>query len=180
MTTSQFCSPPIKSRSDYSVKAFPGEDRTWGGRTLYIDLVPKTSWRANVRAIMTPADWRTLAMQIRTRANGSCEICDARGALDVHERWTYDDVAGEHIQRLIRLIALCKRCHGVTHFGLAHERGQAEQMRTHLATVNRWTRTQVLAHEERALDRWEERSAFTWTIDVSMIAGLEFALNLES
>ncbi len=162
------------------MEAFPGEYRTWGGRTLYIDLVPKSTWRANVRAIMAPADWRTLTTRIRARANDTCEVCgDGRSPLDVHERWTYDDVAGEHIQRLIRLIALCKLCHGVTHFGLALERGQAEQMRAHLRTVNRWTRAQVMAHEERALDRWEERSAFTWTIDVSMIAGLGFALNLE-
>jgi hypothetical protein len=158
--------------------ALPGEDRSWGGRALYIDLVPKSMWRANVRAIMTPADWRTLTTRIRARANDACEICGERGALDVHERWTYDELAGEHVQRLIRLIALCKLCHGVTHFGLAHERGQAEQMRAHLATVNRWTRAQVLAHEERALDRWDERSACTWTLDVSMIAGLGFALQI--
>lgn len=159
--------------------ALPGEDRTWGGRALYIDLVPKTSWGANVRALMAAEDWRTLTQRIRARANGACEVCGARGLLDVHERWKYERAAGEHMQRLIRLIALCKFCHGVTHFGLASQRGQAEEMRAHLATVNRWTLARVLAHEVHALDRWDERNAFTWTVDVSMIAGLGFALNLQ-
>ena len=153
----------------------PGEDRNWGGSVLYIDLIPQTCWFTNVRSVLPQAQWRDLAGKIRARAGFACEICGFdKQTLDVHERWVYEEKEGRRIQRLIRLIALCRWCHGATHMGYAEVKGNDEMMRRHMARVNRWTPTRVMEHGDAAFQRWEERSAHLWELDLSMIEGLGY------
>jgi hypothetical protein len=149
---------------------FPGEDRNWGGSILFVDLIPATCWFTNARSVLMPEDWRRLARSVRQRAGYACEICGFdRQALDVHERWKYEESDGRRIQKLIRLIAICKACHGATHMGLAEMRGQGEEMREHLGRVNRWSEDRVIEHVLAAAARWEERSAHLWDLDVSLL-----------
>lgn len=37
--------------------------------------------------------------------------------IEAHERWYYDE--DNKIQKLVRLVALCKKCHLTTHMGFA-------------------------------------------------------------
>src|ERR1700722_267423 len=99
---------------------------------LTIELVPSSSFYQNVRAVLSPAQWRTLSKQVRSEAYDICEICGASSeqSLDCHEIWNYDDK--KQIQKLVGLRALCKKCHGVKHFGLSQIRGAGEQSLKHL------------------------------------------------
>src|SRR5260221_7272932 len=91
---------------------------------LTIELVPATSWLANVRAVVTPQTWARLRGQVGNAAGWRCEICAGQGRhhpIECHEVWHYDD--NNHIQQLVRLIALCPACHRVKHIGLTTKRG---------------------------------------------------------
>jgi hypothetical protein len=54
---------------------FPGEDRQWGGRVLYVDLIPASCWFTNARSVLSEDEWHALAKKIRERADFDCEIC---------------------------------------------------------------------------------------------------------
>ena len=153
----------------------PGEDRDWGGSVLYIDLIPQTCWFTNVRSVLPQSEWRDLAGKIRERAGFACEICGFdKMTLDVHERWAYEEKDGRRTQRLVRLIALCKWCHGATHMGYAEFKGTDEKMRRHIARINKWTPSRVIDHRDAAFRRWDERSQHLWDLDISMIENLGY------
>jgi len=156
--------------------ALPDEDRTFGGSSLFVDLIPKTCWFTNVRSAVIPSDWDRLRHRIYARAGQLCEVCGAHGRLEAHERWHYDPAT--YIQTLRRLIALCADCHTATHFGLAQIRGLEEDALAHLQGVNQWTAHQTQAHVQQSFATWEERNRFTWTLELSMITRAGFSLKI--
>lgn len=87
--------------------------------------------------------------------------------LEAHERWSYDDKT--NIQKLERIIALCHRCHSVTHYGLTGLRELSNQADKHLMKVNRWNKEQVLNHHKEQKNIWIERNKIKWDIDLSII-----------
>lgn len=87
--------------------------------------------------------------------------------LEAHERWSYDDKT--NIQKLERFIALCHRCHSVTHYGLTGLRDLSNQADKHLMKVNRWNKEQVLNHHKEQKNIWIERNKIKWNIDLSII-----------
>ncbi|MGH3772821.1 MAG: DUF5710 domain-containing protein [Pseudonocardiaceae bacterium] len=158
----------------------PGEDRSLGSG-LFVDLVPSSCWFTNVRSCVVPQDWERLSRMITSRAGRRCEACGQAEdpptgrRLEAHERWTYDQPSG--VQALRRLICLCDQCHTVTHFGLAGIRGLAEVALAHLRTVTGMTDQHARAHIGDAFTLWKDRSARTWTLDLSMLttAGVTLA-----
>ena len=112
--------------------AYVGEDRSFGGGELFVDLVPKTAWGKNARAVINKGDWDRVRKHVYARAGYKCECCgiDTRDEtagpggrktrLEAHERWHYNGATG--VQTLKRLVALCHECHEATHFGLAQVR----------------------------------------------------------
>jgi hypothetical protein len=87
--------------------------------------------------------------------------------LEAHERWSYDDKT--NIQKLERIIALCHRCHSVTHSGLTGLRCLSNQADKHLMKVNKWNKEQVLNHHKEQKNIWIERNKIKWNIDLSII-----------
>jgi hypothetical protein len=158
----------------------PGEDRSLGAG-LFVDLVPSTCWFTNVRSCVAAKDWERLRRTVTNRASQRCEVCaasadrDAQQWLEVHERWTYDEVT--KVQRLGRLICLCTKCHTVTHFGLAQIKGLEKQALQHLMTVTGMTSKQASTHVETAFDLWHIRCLTHWTLDLSILtdAGVTLA-----
>jgi hypothetical protein len=152
----------------------PGEDRTFGAG-LFVDLVPRSCWFTNVRSCVSPTDWERLRRPILRRAGHCCEICgDAEDRavgrrLDVHERWHYNNDTG--VQTLRRLLCLCSPCHLSTHLGYANVTGRVEQALAHLRRVNGWDDSATLGHVYAAEQQWIERSARTWTLDLTMLTG---------
>ena len=165
---------------------FPGENRAYGGRRLYVDLVPKSCWFVNVRSAVTPSEWERVRRFVYARAEYRCECCGVecqRGDLSVpieaHERWSY--LVGEKRQRLERLIALCQRCHSATHYGLASIRGRGAEAIRQLKTVNGWNEQEVMEHIAESFAVWKERNRNSWTLDIGMItrAGVELMPSLK-
>lgn len=156
-------------------EVLPGEDRRFGSG-LFVDLVPRSCWFTNVRSCVSPLDWERLRRPILRRAGFRCEACGApedraeRQWLEVHERWDYDDRCG--VQTLRRLIAVCKPCHLVTHFGYANVTGRTKEAFAHLRAVTGMSEAEAWAHVRAAEDVWIARSARVWRLDLGMLTGV--------
>jgi hypothetical protein len=95
-----------------------GEDRSFGGDGLFVDLIPQSCWFTNVRSCVGRRDWDRLRRMVYRRARDRCEICgagrdpDVKKWLEAHERWEYDEAT--LTQRLRRIVCLCSFCHEAT------------------------------------------------------------------
>ena len=226
-------------------QGFVGEDRTFGGNQLFVDMIPRTTFYQNVRAMIYTGDWEIVRRYIYDRADNKCECCGIDCSkvgkdplsyddtdlitfdefsdvkledipeiilkqvglnpdewpedlfefyyggkerfnqmketvalwntprLEAHERWSYNEET--KIQKLERIIALCHRCHSLTHHGLAGIRQVHKFAEKHLMKVNGWTEVQVSEHCVEQWSLWKERSKIEWKLDVSLISdsGLE-------
>lgn len=140
---------------------------------LTIELVPRTAWGKNVRALVSADEWRRLRALTLERADFQCEICGAHdekrsGAhLECHELWHYDDA--RRVQTLVRLVSLCRACHEVKHIGLAGVRGRQSQALRHLAGVNRWSLEDARHYLEASFELYHRRSQHEWTLDLDYL-----------
>ncbi len=138
---------------------------------LVIELVPRTSWYINVRALVGRATWDRIRRLVYQQCANRCEVCGGHGPahpVECHEVWAYDEATG--IQRLVRMIGLCPACHEVKHFGRAGQLGRTEPARTHLQQVNGWTPRQTTVHIAEAFATWRRRSRRPWTLDLAGLA----------
>ena len=138
---------------------------------LTIELVPKTSFYSNVRSMLPKSTWFKIRKETIFNANNVCEICGGttsyRG-LDCHEVWEYDDI--NHIQKLIKFIALCNRCHEVKHIGKAQIDGHFNRAEEWFRTINNITNPfEVQYRIAQAFDLWAERSQHQWQIDMTVL-----------
>jgi 5-methylcytosine-specific restriction endonuclease McrA len=147
---------------------------------LTIELVPKTSWYNNVRALVDELGWDRIRRQVYRQADYRCEICGGKGPehpVECHEVWRYDDRT--HVQTLVRMIALCPACHQAKHIGFANVKGKGAQARAHLARVNGWTPERADAYINEAFQVWAQRSGGPWTLDLEglrpYVLGSEYA-----
>lgn len=138
---------------------------------LTIELVPSTSWFSNVRSEVPAAVWEKLKKVAYKLAHYRCEICSGRGRkwpVECHEVWHYDDAS--HIQKLVRLIALCPMCHRVKHIGFASLQPDFNDVIAHLMKVNQWSdRITAESYIKQCAKVWEGRSKHDWTLDISCL-----------
>ncbi len=87
--------------------------------------------------------------------------------VEAHERWSYNEQT--KTQKLERIIALCHRCHTVTHHGLAGLRGLEKFANKHLMKVNGWAEEQTKNHIKQQRSIWEERNKVEWILDLKVI-----------
>jgi hypothetical protein len=174
-TTKQWYDPSSESSAldrwrvnTTAILELKGEDRTYGGGDLFVDLVPSSCWFTNVRFCVHSSDWDRLRRHIYARAGNRCECCgDDTSQLEAHERWHYD--VERRVQKLVRLIALCSYCHEATHMGLTGLRGRSDEATAHLRRVRGFTEEEAEAHISNAFQLWSERSRITWELDLSVI-----------
>ena len=157
-----------------------GEDRTFGGDDLVIDLIPKTCWFTNVRSCVHPRDWDRLRNFVYERVNYICECCfnDTKTSgvvLEAHERWEYNEQA--QIQKLVRIVALCHDCHQSTHMGLAEIKGKGEEAKEHIKNVRGFTESEYNKHKHQATNIWRKRSTINWDLDLSLITSNNIMLS---
>ncbi len=150
-----------------------GEDRTFGGNKLFVDLIPKSCWFINARACLSQTDWYRVRQHVYERANYICECCGINTksyntTLEAHERWHYDMIT--HIQKLVRLIALCRECHEVTHIGLARQNGREDIAKEHLRKVTGMSQLEIDEHIRDAINLSRQRDKYTWTLDLSILS----------
>lgn len=152
-----------------------GEDRNFGGNILFVDLIPQSCWFTNVRKCVDFLDWDRLRKFVYERSNYQCECCQTKAPLDAHERWHFDE--DKKVQKLMRIIALCKPCHEVTHIGLAQIKGRGEIATQHLMQVTGMSQLNVQIHIKEAFDLWMKRNKFQWELNLSIItnSGIKLA-----
>lgn len=142
---------------------------------LFVDLIPSTCWFTNVRSCVHPTDWDRLRAYVYKRANNRCECCQAVGRIEAHERWRYDNQ--KKVQKLMRIIALCRDCHETTHMGFATIRGRGDAAKEHLMRVTGLSDEEAKEHIEIAFALWNERSNCDWELDLSLITDNGVKLN---
>ncbi|STX81318.1 Uncharacterised protein [Legionella busanensis] len=172
------------ARWPLQISEFPvelsGENRAFGSNELYVDLIPQSCWFTNVRTCIAKSDWERLRHYIYKRANYHCECCSERAPLEAHERWDFNEET--KTQKLVRIIALCKRCHEVTHIGLAQIKRRGEIALRHLMKVTKINEVEAQMHIDEAFKLWEERNKFHWALDLSLItnSGIRLARKFNS
>ncbi len=138
---------------------------------LTIELVPESSFYHNVRSEVSTATWDKIRKFVYKRANYKCEICGGQGdkhPVECHEVWYYYDagLGSKALQRLIKFIALCPKCHQVKHFGLSRIRGLEFKAEEHLKTINNWDNWEARGYIDDCFETWGERSQMEWQVDV--------------
>lgn len=150
-----------------------GEDRSFGGNSLFVDLIPASCFFKNVRSGIKESHWRLLSKLVRARAGGQCEICgmaedpESGNYLDAHERWHYDDAT--KVQKLMRIVSLCKACHLYTHIGYASTQGRDEEAISHKMRVSGMSRVEVDQEIKEAFKLWEQRNRSAWKLDLGIL-----------
>ena len=110
---------------------------------------------------MRRSQWDKLRKQVYAKAGNTCEICGAKGKLNCHEFWKYDD--REYIQKLKGFRALCNMCHFIAHFGFAEVLASREELDLeavikHFMKVNRVNRKVFENHSKESFAIWRQRS----------------------
>tara|TARA_Y100001970_G_scaffold280725_1_gene390157 strand:- start:426 stop:1100 length:675 start_codon:yes stop_codon:yes gene_type:complete len=160
-----------------------GEDRNYGGDKLFIDMIPITCWYNNVRRFIHPCDWDRLRRYVYERVNYRCECCNINTKtckdiqIEAHERWHYDN--DKKIQKLMRIIALCNRCHTTTHMGFAELNGKGEDAMIHLKYVRNFNDKEAIKHKKEAKLLWYNRNEIKWKQDMSLITNNGIKLNIK-
>lgn len=137
---------------------------------LTIELVPSTCWYANVRSNVTRYQWDVLRREVYKEYNYCCAICGGKGSkhpVECHEVWEYDEE--KHIQKLVKMIAVCPDCHNVKHIGRASIIGKEEDAILQLCKVNKWNRSEARKYVDKQYNVWQQRSLFEWKLDISLL-----------
>ncbi|MBP5242669.1 MAG: HNH endonuclease [Clostridia bacterium] len=136
---------------------------------LQFELVPDGCWYANLRSFLTPSQWDVVRKEAYARAQGRCQICSLPTArLEAHERWAYNEEKG--IQKLVDVIAVCRRCHEVIHIGRTQLMGRETEASEWFMKVNNCSYADYRAAlgEANQLHRRRNRVG-EWITDVSWL-----------
>jgi len=137
--------------------------------TLLPDMLPSSSWEANLRTVLTQAEWDRLRKFCYQSAGHTCIACGSRGEphVEAHEAWRVDEAT--NTQYLTGLLCLCPTCHKAKHLGYANRLGLLPQVLARLQWLNDWSR-ETLSRELAAVEqRQKELSARKWRLDLSFL-----------
>ena len=137
---------------------------SYENRKLSIQLVPKTSWRVNLRSIL--ANWSEISASVRSKCR--CDICGELlrpDELHAHEVWKYDD--NTHTQSLENIISICELCHLSVHMGQANTQGKGDIAKEWYQTVNKLSIGEMKEDIKCAFSVWKERSKYRWNTDLN-------------
>jgi len=138
---------------------------------LSIELVPRTCFYKNLRAILSRTDWEKIRKQILLRTNNICEICSGKSinrTLDCHETWEFDELT--KTQKLKEIRGLCEKCHEVKHIGLAQLKGNFNRARKHFININNISEQEADELIRNAFLKWELLSKYNWNLDTTNVA----------
>ncbi len=130
---------------------------------LLPELIPYPMHYKNVRAVLSNDEWKAVAKTQYAKSQGRCDICGARGRLECHEVWEFND--SSKVQKLSGLTGLCKDCHRVKHIGLARKMGWFEDTLDHMCKINKISRRKALKYIEYAETQVKQRN-FEYSLDL--------------
>ncbi len=136
---------------------------------LLPDMLPTTSWEANLRTLLSEQEWDRLRKFCYQAAGNTCVACGSRGEphVEAHEAWRFDEKTG--VQTLRGLLCLCPTCHKSKHLGYANRIGRLPQVLERLMWLNDWDEPTLARELAKVEARQEELSQRTWTLDLSFL-----------
>lgn len=141
------------------------------------DLIPLSSFGSNLSNLLTRVSWEELRQEIFKKTAFHCEICGTSQHLECHELWEYHEPLPEYydkggcgVQRLIRLMCLCRLCHETHHLGLASIKGRSGVVGDRIRAYNRWSKAEFFDYCDFINERSDRRTDYNWVLDVSSLA----------
>ena len=144
-----------------------GEDRTYGGDQLFVDLLPKDS-SITLKRTLEDSEYSKLRNIVVKRVAYKCEICNTECLskdnkyLQLCERFSYS--MEKQVQKLERIVAMCKECFQTVRLldkGIALSR---------LIEINQTDKEDAKQHIFDAYEIWKVRSNIKWTVDLSVVS----------
>lgn len=137
---------------------------------LLPDMLPTTSWEANLRTALRPEEWDRLRKFCYQAAGYACVACGSRGEphVEAHESWSFNEKTG--VQKLKGLLCLCPTCHKAKHLGYANRIGKLPQVLARLKWLNAWDEDQLQQGLADVENRQQQLSTRAWTLDLSFLA----------
>lgn len=136
---------------------------------LKIELVPRTTWFTSLFSLLPSDIWKQIREEHIQKPGAKCEICNStKGPFQLHEKWEYNDE--NHVQKLVGLQLLCRKCHLIKHIGLAEIKASEDEINydelvEHFCRVSRCSKQDFEKHQEEAFRIWEIRSSYEWKQD---------------
>jgi len=136
---------------------------------LLPDMLPSNVWQANLRTLLSEAEWDRLRKFCYQAAGNTCVACGSRGEphIEAHEAWKFDEISGKQI--LTGLLCLCPTCHKAKHLGYANRIGRLPHVFARLRWLNDWDEQQLYQELERVQLRQKALSKRDWTLDLSFL-----------
>lgn len=135
---------------------------------LNFELVPEECWGYSLYHKLAPADWDRVRKDAYARAHYRCRICGAKGRLEAHEKWSYDEENA--VQKLEDVLALCHNCHEVKHIARTQLMGRGMEAMEHFMKVNRCSQMDFHAELAKANEEYLRRNKVEgWTTDISWL-----------
>lgn len=142
---------------------------------LSIDLLPKGAWGNDFSKTLSKKDWDVIRNKCYKKANYKCQICGCETKeLNAHEVWDFN--IETKTQKLIDIVALCNKCHGLKHLRNTERLGYGINAKNHFMKVNNCNEMVFTANLAEALLNYEARNQILrWEIvaDLSQFGGGE-------
>ena len=136
---------------------------------LTFECVPETCWRDSLAQRLPRELWDCIRKDAYARAGHRCSICGAKGRLEAHEQWSYDEENA--VQKLETVIALCSNCHSVKHISRTYLVGKGAEAEAHFREVNGCTQSEYHAALAEMNEEYLRRNRIeNWTTDFSWLA----------
>ena len=131
---------------------------------LTIEMLPKGAWNNDFSKTLPKKQWDILRNECYKRANHKCQICGYEtDDLDAHEIWEFD--IDNKIQKLVNIVGICSKCHGVKHMRNSQRLGYGEDAKKHFMNVNGCSELDYATHFAKAKMDFEERNKiYRWKI----------------
>ena len=137
---------------------------------LRFELVPEECWCVNLRAFLTQSQWDIVRRDAYKNSGYQCSKCGAKGRLEAHEVWRYDDEKA--LQTLTGVTALCSACHKVVHIARTFMLGGGAEAEEQFKKVNGCSQADFHAELQRANEEYLRRNKVEgWTTDFSWLEG---------
>ena len=135
---------------------------------LTFEVIPEECWGYSLYHILSPADWDKVRKDAYRRAGYKCRICGAKGRLEAHEKWSYDEEKA--LQKLEDVVALCHSCHEVKHISRTQLVGRGVEAMEHFMRVNQCSQMEFHEALGEANEQHKARNKIeNWTTDISWL-----------
>ncbi|MBR2442209.1 MAG: HNH endonuclease [Clostridia bacterium] len=135
---------------------------------LTFELVPEECWGYSLYRKLSPADWDKVRKDAYKRAGYKCRICGAKGRLEAHEQWSYDEKNA--LQKLEDVLALCHACHEVKHIARTQMTGRGMDAMEHFMKVNGCSQAEFHEALQKANEGYLKRNKVEgWVTDITWL-----------